>query len=164
MKRFFTCLLFAVLSAFFIMSGCTATENKVPAETVPEATQGSLPEESAALITITVHGETFLATLESTAAAGEFVKRLPLTLDMNELNGNEKYSYIDQPLPETSSIPSLIRAGDLMLYGDNCLVLFYDRFKTEYSYTPIAHMEQADALADALGEGNVSVTFAMKPA
>ena len=45
-----------------------------------------------------------------------------------------------------------------MLYGDNCLVIFYKSFDTSYSYTKIGHINN---LPD-LGNDNVLVKFEME--
>ena len=42
-----------------------------------------------------------------------------------------------------------------MLYGDNCLVIFYESFDTNYSYTKIGHI----ADLDNLGNNNIKVQF-----
>ncbi|HIZ33164.1 MAG TPA: hypothetical protein H9814_06425 [Candidatus Bacteroides merdigallinarum] len=76
-------------------------------------------------ITITVNGTPFTATLEDNEAGRAFAALLPLTLDMNEMNGNEKYHYLDESLPTESYRPGTIQTGDLMLYGSSCVVLFY---------------------------------------
>ena len=52
-----------------------------------------------------------------------------------------------------------IHAGDLMLYRDNCVVLFYEDFSTTYAYTRLGSVEDPAGLADALGSGAVSVSF-----
>lgn len=110
-------------------------------------------------ITITVNGRTFSATLYDNETARAFRERLPLTLEMSELNGNEKYYYLPDSLPRNSSRPSAINAGDIMLYGDNCIVIFYESFSTSYSYTPIGKIDNPDGLAAALGSGNVHAAF-----
>ena len=79
---------------------------------------------------------------------------------MHELNGNEKYCYMNESPPASSRRVGQIRTGDLMLYGSDCLVLFYESFQTSYSYTPLGHAENAEELAAALGTGDVEVTFA----
>ena len=94
-------------------------------------------------------------------SARELAERLPLTLDMNEWNGNEKYPHLKDPLPADAFRPSKIHAGDLMLYGADCLVLFYESFSASYSYTPLAAVDDPSALAAALGNGNVQLTFTL---
>lgn len=109
-------------------------------------------------IVITANGARFDAVI-SGAAAESLYARLPLTMDMNELNGNEKYFYADFSLPVSSYRPAGIEAGDIMLYGSDCIVLFYESFSTSYSYTRIGRVSDAGGLAAALGAGSVTVTF-----
>lgn len=110
-------------------------------------------------IEILVGNKTFSATLYDNEAARTLIDMLPLTLNMSELNGNEKYYYLDKSLPTNASRPSGIKTGDIMLYGNSCLVLFYESFSTSYSYTPIGHIDDPTGLAAALGSGSVQVTF-----
>lgn len=127
--------------------------------TVSEAEQSTDKEDHALNIEITVNGHTFSAELYDNDTAKAFKERLPLALDMSELNGNEKYHYLSDSLPINSSRPSGIRTGDIMLYGSDCLVIFYESFSTSYSYTPIGKINDPDGLAEALGSGSVQVTF-----
>ncbi len=80
---------------------------------------------------------------------------------MEELNGNEKYVYLPQSLPGKAQTVSQIHTGDLMLFGSDCLVLFYKDFSTTYRYTKIGQVEDTTGLAKSLGEGSVQVTFQM---
>lgn len=100
------------------------------------------------------------ATLADTEAAKEFAAMLPLTLGMSELNGNEKYYYLDGSLSASATRSGNIKCGDIMLYGTSCVVLFYEDFATSYSYTPLGRIDDPDGLAQALGSGSVTVTFA----
>lgn len=111
---------------------------------------------------ITIGTSTFSASLENNATAKAFKELLPLTLVMNELNNNEKYTDLAKSLPTNSSNPKTIQNGDLMLYGSNTLVLFYKTFSTSYNYTKIGKIDNPEDLAKALGSGNVSVTFELE--
>ncbi len=111
-------------------------------------------------ISIKINGEIFNVTLEDNDAARALKEILPLKLDMNELNGNEKYFYLDNDLPTDSINVGQIHAGDLMLYGSNCIVLFYKDFPTSYSYTRLGTLDNPEGLAEILGDGNINVTFA----
>ena len=42
-----------------------------------------------------------------------------------------------------------------MLFGNNCLVIFYESFDTTYSYTKIGHIDNLDNLEN----GNIKVKF-----
>jgi len=97
--------------------------------------------------------------LADNATAEAFKSLLPLTLNMTELNGNEKYNYLSTNLPSNASNPGTIHAGDIMLYGSNCVVLFYETFATSYRYTRIGAIDDPAGLSAALGGGNVTVKF-----
>ena len=110
-------------------------------------------------INVTVGTKTFTATLADSETGRAFAQLLPMTVAMNELNGNEKYHYLDSSLPTNAYKPGTIHAGDLMLYGNNCVVLFYETFNSSYSYTRIGAIDNPTGLSEALGSGNVSVRF-----
>jgi hypothetical protein len=111
---------------------------------------------------ITIGTYNFTATLYHNATVTAFKTRLPMTINMIELNGNEKYFDLPNNLPANASNPNTIQAGDLMLYGSTTLVLFYKSFSTSYCYTPMGRIDDASGLTSALGSGNVTVTFALQ--
>lgn len=111
-------------------------------------------------IEIKINGKTFSAQIEDTETGRAFCDLLPMTLDMTELNGNEKYHYLLSGLPTNAQYCSTINAGDLMLYGNSCVVLFYGN-AGGYSYTRLGKLSSTQGLAEAVGTGNVSVTFSM---
>lgn len=108
---------------------------------------------------ISIGVASFRVSLADNAAAKAFRALLPLTLDMSELNGNEKFYNLSAALPAASSRVATIRAGDLMLYGGNCLVLFYETFSSAFSYTRLGRVDDPAGLADALGAGRATVVF-----
>ncbi len=91
-------------------------------------------------IDVIINNKKYNAKIENNETVQIFVSRLPLEFKMNELNGNEKYVYIDTSLPINPLNPKHIECGDIMLYGNNCLVVFYKSFDTNYSYTKIGHI------------------------
>lgn len=108
-------------------------------------------------LSIQVNGKTFKITLEPNETSQSLRKLLPLKITMEELNGNEKYHYLESMLPSNPIKVEKIESGDIMLYGDNCLVIFYEDFKTTYSYTRIGKIENTEGLKEALGSGNVEM-------
>lgn len=110
-------------------------------------------------LTIEVGGQVFTATLLDNPTTRALLERLPMTISMGELNGNEKYYYMSDSLPTNSQRPGNIHAGDLMLYGSDCLVLFYESFSSGYSYTRLGSIDDSLGLTTALGRGTVELTL-----
>lgn len=110
-------------------------------------------------ISIEINGEIFEADIENSATGKAFLDLLPIELEMNELNGNEKYFYLEESLPVNPYSPNTIEKGDIMLFGSSCLVIFYENFNTSYSYTRIGKINNANNLDVFLGSDDVTVTF-----
>lgn len=111
---------------------------------------------------ISIGSTSFNVTLDDNATATAFKALLPMTVNMAEMNGNEKYYYLPDNLPTSSSNPGRIQTGDLMLYGSSCVVLFYETFSTSYSYTRLGRVDNPSGLASALGSGSVTVSFELQ--
>lgn len=107
-------------------------------------------------------GKTFTVTLENNETAEALLEMLPMTIDMEELNGNEKYFYLPDSLPVDAVTMRKINEGDIMMYGSSCIVVFYKTFNSGYRYTPVGHIDNIEGLRTALGAGNAEVTFEKK--
>lgn len=97
-------------------------------------------------VMITINNKEYELELDDNETVKDFLELLPLSISMSELNGNEKYFYLDQSLSTNPTNPKNITQGDVMLFGDNCLVIFYKSFETSYSYTKIGHINDLDDL------------------
>ncbi|MBR3163952.1 hypothetical protein IKF15_01450 [Candidatus Saccharibacteria bacterium] len=84
--------------------------------------------------------------LENNPTVSALANMLPLTLSMSDLNGNEKFAYLNESLPTNPYTPKHIETGDVMLFNDNCLVIFYKSFDTNYSYSKIGHINDLPEL------------------
>jgi hypothetical protein len=122
-------------------------------------TFGMPAERRAQQITLTVSGKHFTATLENNATAKAFTEMLPLTLNMKELNANEKFAELPKSLPTNQYNPGTIEVGDILLYGSSTIVVFYQKFDTPYGYTRIGKVDNMEGLEAALGKGNVKISF-----
>lgn len=156
-KRWFLRGLGLVLG-LLMLGGCEASEPAATVAVVQDAAGASAKSEETRMW-MTVGERRFAITLADTAAAGAFAAQLPLTLDMAELNGNEKHADLPVALPTDASRPGTIRNGDLMLYGSNTVVVFYEPFRSAYSYTRLGHVDDPAGLAEALGRRGVRVVF-----
>ena len=166
----------AILAAL-LLSGCGGPVHEPVIQTEPPAAQApvetAVPDMEAEqedpavepdtqeenTMQITMGEYRFTVALENNETAAALKTHLPMTLDMSELNGNEKYNYLPFDLPMDTYAPGFIEAGDVMLYGSDCLVVFYKSFSTSYRYTKIGHMDDASLLQDAVGAGGVQMIF-----
>jgi hypothetical protein len=112
-------------------------------------------------LNIQVGKGSFSAVLYDNPSTVAFLTKLPLTINMSELNGNEKFYYFKDQLPSESQNIGIIKTGDLMLYGADCLVIFHKSFTASYRYTRIGYITDSTGLASSLGHGSVQVTFSI---
>lgn len=157
MKKIIYYLLILIL--LFITIGCNSKKennsiNNNQEDNIKNNKSSNIKKEINTMKVI-INKKEYIINLEDNETVKSFISSLPQELNMNELNGNEKYIYLDKSLPTNSENIKRIKAGDVMLYGSNCLVIFYKSFNTSYSYTKIGHI---DNLPD-LGDGNIKVTF-----
>lgn len=114
-------------------------------------------------INITVGDSVFSAKLYDNSSAKAFLAQLPMTLNMSDLNNNEKYYYLPEDLPsDLTERPETIKNGDIMCWSGNCLVLFYKTFSNSYGgYARLGYVEDPTGFAAVLESGNVRVEFAI---
>jgi hypothetical protein len=110
---------------------------------------------------IKIGEKTFTAKLADNATATAFKAMLPLTLNIADVNDNEKVVSLSTKLPTDDSNPGRIQAGDLMIWTSRSLVLFYKTFPT-HTNTKLGRINDASGLSAAVGSGNVTVTFELK--
>lgn len=135
-----------------------ATSAALPVATEQDVTQAPKKSDESRMW-MTVGERRFAITLADNEATRAFAATLPLTLEMEELNGNEKKKELPDALPTSESRPGTIRNGDLMLWGSRTVVIFYQTFDSTYSYTNLGRVDDPTGLAQALGRGDVRVVF-----
>lgn len=113
-------------------------------------------------INIRIGSSDFSAKLYDNKTVRELIKKFPVTYNMSELNGNEKYYYMSESIPTDSKVPDNINKGEIMLYGSDCLVIFYDTFPNSYSYTKLGYIEDTSKLENAVGKGNIDIKFELQ--
>jgi len=138
--------IFLILLSFTMTTGCDTK--------VEESNEKiSIYSEEIESMRVIINDQEYVVELENNETVEKLLHLLPLTVTMNELNGNEKYVNLDEELPTSSYYPKHILKGDVMLFGDNCLVIFYESFDTTYPYTKIGHISNLENL----GNGNIEV-------
>lgn len=156
-------ILAGLATGLLVSAAGNAAGEAAPGSTASDRSDAAEPSEptNAARVLLSVGKRHFTLTLADTEAARAFANQLPMTLDMPDLNGNEKHTKLPGPLPVNAIRPGTIRSGDLMLYGSDTLVVFYLTFDSAYSYTRLGRMDDSVGLAQALGKGSARITFSL---
>ncbi len=113
-------------------------------------------------IIITIKNKKYEAILYDNSTTKELIKKFPITITMSDLNGNEKYYNFSKSFSTSSENVANINKGDIMLFGDNCLVIFYKSFSTRYRYTKLGYIKNLEDLETSLGTGDIEITFILK--
>ncbi|MBO4453407.1 MAG: hypothetical protein J5793_05675 [Clostridia bacterium] len=143
-------------------SGVAEDETSAP-ETVSEGPEASAEEEEKLLFTVRANGHVYTAELCGSEAARYFYDNmLPLELEMTDLNGNEKYYYLEEKLPTEPEVGGHIEKGEIMLFGQSCVMIFYGEVDTGYSYTRLGRITDTDKLELVLGNSDVTVKLKAK--
>ena len=119
-------------------------------------------EETAMTMNVEVNGRIFRASLEENAAVDALVEMMengPVTIDMSDYSGFEKVGALGTSLP-TENSQTTTQAGDIVLYQGNQIVMFYG--SNSWSYTRLGHIEDLTGWEEALGSGDVTVTFSLE--
>ena len=143
-KKYLYSLLIIIL---LLATGCNSDNKK--------DIKKDVNDEEISTMKVIINEEEYIVELEDNYTVKSFISLLPKEINMLELNGNEKYAYLDETLPTDSYNPKRINSGDVMLFGNNCIVIFYESFDTSYSYTKIGHIDNLPKL----NEENVLVRF-----
>ncbi|MGO2891565.1 MAG: cyclophilin-like fold protein [Enterococcus devriesei] len=144
MKRVVSFLLIALCGISFNLTACThhSSEN---------------PQVKMKKIALLLNSYKHRILLEGNASSQELQRILPTKFSMEDLHQNEKYYRLPTPLPTAEESVGKIEAGDVLLYGNQTLVIFYHSFETEYRYTRIGRLELTKELSDQLGIAQVIV-------
>ena len=113
-------------------------------------------------IIITIKNKKYEAILYDNSTTKELIKKFPITITMSDLNGNEKYYNFSKSFSTSSENVANINKGDIMLFGDNCLVIFYKSFSTRYKYTKLGYIKNMEDLENSFGKGDIEITFILK--
>ena len=109
---------------------------------------------------IKLNGKEFEFEFKDTEVANQIKSKLPFTVKMTNLNGNEVYyQFSGESFTTNHKSVGTINMGDIYLYQSNYLVLFYKTFTTSYSYTEIGKLKDATGLDTIIGSSDIEVEW-----
>lgn len=160
-----------------VLSGCADGRRTDTSDTIADETQESPSAEKEnetaedndreeetmdRKMIVEIGGKLFTATLEDNKAADTLVEMLqedPVTIQMSDYAGFEKVGDLGTDLP-TSNRQTTTQAGDIVLYQGNQIVIFYG--SNSWSYTRLGRIDDLNGWENALGDGDVTVTFTLE--
>ena len=119
-------------------------------------------EEAVMNMKVQVGDAVFSAILEENEAVASFVEMMrenPVSIQMSDYSGFEKVGSLGTSLPASNS-QTTTHAGDIVLYNGNQIVIFYG--SNSWSYTRLGHVDDLTGWEEALGSGDVTVTFSLE--
>lgn len=161
--KFSQMITYVAIMVFYIL-GCAvgSLPESNPQDETEEIVEENREETMAEKMTLQIGDSAFTATLESNAAVDALVEMMndaPVTIQMRDYSGFEKVGSLGTSLPADDS-RTTTRAGDIVLYNGNQIVVFYG--SNSWSYTRIGKIDDLSGWEDALGSGDVTVTFSLR--
>lgn len=132
-------------------------------EVLPKQSSDVSVEESTEMkINVKIGSSTFEAILAENSAVNSFVEMMksrPVVISMSDYSGFEKVGSLPNSLP-TSNSQITTQSGDIVLYNGNQIVIFYG--SNSWSYTRLGKIDDLSGWEEALGGGDIQVTFELK--
>lgn len=160
----FLCCLMSVVS----LAACDVNmENQEPSVSLSVSTPAGIENEKGTeentkmKMNVQIGENTFSASLEENDAAAAFIEMIreaPVVIQMDDYSGFEKVGALGTSLP-TSNQQTTAQSGDIVLYNGNQIVIFYG--SNSWSYTRLGKIDNLSGWEEALGDGNVTVTFSI---
>lgn len=166
MKRLITWTL--LLCVLFSAGSCSNNQEDHPdalavtGEGSTNTAEDENAREVARSMKVQIGDSVFTATLEENDAVNALVammEKTPVVVEMSDYSGFEKVGALGASLPTDDSQTTTL-AGDIVLYCGDQIVIFYG--SNSWSYTRLGHIDDLTGWAEALGGGNVTVTFSLK--
>lgn len=147
-----------MMSLVVLLTGCGSSGQEAEA-----AENRQVEEENSKMqMKVQVGGSTFTAALEENEAVDALVDMMeqgPVTIQMSDYSGFEKVGPLGTSIP-ASNQQTTTQAGDIVLYQGNQIVMFYG--SNSWSYTRLGHIDDLTGWEEALGSGDVTVTFSLE--
>lgn len=122
----------------------------------------AMEENTVEKMTLQIGNNTFMVTLENNDtvdALMDMMREAPIVIQMSDYSGFEKVGSLGTSLP-TSNKQTTTQSGDIVLYNGNQIVIFYG--SNSWSYTRLGRIDDLSGWEDALGSGDVTVTFSLR--
>lgn len=163
------CVLYLLITACAQQSNTVVpdrVEDAVPptqadANALPDTEEETEGEAAMDKITLTFNGQSYTATLADNPSAEAFaalLKEGPLAVSTHDYGNFEKVGSLGTELPRTDEQITTV-PGDIILYQGNQITVYYAQ--NTWSFTRLGKIDDPTGLREALGSGDVEITFAL---
>lgn len=119
---------------FFLKNVVNKNKDKTYEDTINDI--GELPE-----IQVKYNGIYYKVDTVVSYATQSFINKFPMEVQMNDENGNMKKGCVYFKFDGDGEKPKSIEKGDLLIYGDSCIVIATNSFSGSSQYKKIGHIE-----------------------
>ena len=113
---------------------------------------------------LTVNSKTITATLDSNKAVNYLKSVFPLRVKMYDYASMAKgynFSSSFKKIRKENVNTDNLQIGDIVLYDQKHLMIFYQNFKNEDKYIKIGHVDSVEGLKEKLGENDIEVLWSL---
>ena len=155
-----------LLCILVILSACGSNGNSNPTSSLQEqiVTNTEQAGETDKMLSMKIDNENISVKWEnnnSVNALKKLCQNSTLTINTHMYGGFEQVGSIGSTLP-TSDKQMTTKAGDIVLYSGNQIVIFYGSNSWSYTKLGCISNKTVDELTDLLGKGNVTVTLSLE--
>ena len=137
------------IGAFFIIKNAV-NEDQEKAQVNASKEIGNLPN-----IVVGIDGKRYTAVTEVSYASENFIKNTPVSIEMTDEDGNHKYGCTYFKFTGEAARTNTIKKGDILIYGDSCIVIATKDFNSSGKYKKVAHINDMNGFP----VGNFRVSF-----
>lgn len=159
MKYIKSTFIFLLSFTMVSMSACANSQADVNSKRKEETETRTIAPIDTLQLKITIGNKVVYTDFINSKTTQEFVKLLPLTLSMQDLNGREKYSSLSKNLSKDGNIKTTFEEGDISYWLGGGLAIFYhqDNSVIKAGLINIAKLKQGKE--NFVGSNTIDIKF-----
>lgn len=135
-------------AVFLVKNAVDNDQEKLLEEAIKEI--GELPN-----INVSIGGESYTAITQVSYASQNFISNIPVSIEMKDEGSNKKQGCTYFKFSGDTVRAKEVKRGDILLYGDSCIVIATADFKGGSKYKKIGHINNMGDLPS----GTQTVSF-----
>ncbi len=113
---------------------------------------GSLPS-----FNVNINGYTYIANTQVSYAAQNFIKNTPITIEMKDDGSDKKIGCLLVKIEGDCIKEKNVEKGDVLLYGESCIIIATEDFKNSAQYKKIGHINNLGTIPSGIQKVSFSI-------